>query len=105
MKTLPFSILLLAPMALCAADATEAAHAGIPADQLQFFEKNIRPVLVQSCYKCHSAESSKVKGGLTLDTRQATLLGGESGHPGVTPGSIAQSSVYEAMTWKPFRNR
>ncbi|OYW21738.1 MAG: hypothetical protein B7Z55_05490, partial [Planctomycetales bacterium 12-60-4] len=58
------------------------------------------PVLVESCYKCHSSESSKVKGGLTLDTKQATLLGGESGHPGVTPGNIAQSSIYEALTWK-----
>ena len=100
MKTLTFSLLLLAPVALRAADAAETAHAGLAPDQLQFFEKNIRPVLVQSCYKCHSSESAKVKGGLTLDTKQATLLGGESGHPGVTPGNIAQSSVYEAMTWK-----
>jgi len=100
MKTLTLSLMLLAPAGLRAADAAEAAHAGIAPDQLQFFEKNIRPVLVQSCYKCHSTESSKVKGGLTLDTKQATLLGGESGHPGVTPGNIAQSSLYEAMTWK-----
>ncbi|WP_395748657.1 PSD1 and planctomycete cytochrome C domain-containing protein [Prosthecobacter sp.] len=100
MKNLTFSLLLLAPASLMAADAAETAHAGISPDQLQFFEKNIRPVLVQSCYKCHSAESSKVKGGLTLDTKQATLLGGESGHPGVTPGSIAESSIYEALTWK-----
>jgi len=100
MKTLTFSLLLLAPVALRATDAAETAHAGLAPDQLQFFEKNIRPVLVQSCYKCHSSESAKVKGGLTLDTKQATLLGGESGHPGVTPGNIAQSTVYEAMTWK-----
>jgi cytochrome c553 len=100
MKTLPLALILLAPAASRAADAAETAHAGIAADQLQFFEKNIRPVLVQSCYKCHSAESAKVKGGLTLDTKQATLLGGESGHPGVTPGNIAQSSLYEALTWK-----
>lgn len=88
------------PMLLMAADVSESAHSNIAPDQLQFFEKNIRPVLVEHCYKCHSSESDKVKGGLTLDTKQATLLGGESGHPGVTPGSIAQSSVYEAMTWK-----
>ena len=36
---------------------------------LDFFEKNIRPVLVKSCYKCHSADSKEVKGGLVLDTR------------------------------------
>jgi len=102
MKTLTLSMILLAPVALRAADtAAETAHAGITPDQLQFFEKNIRPVLVQSCYKCHSSEpTAKVKGGLTLDTKQATLLGGESGHPGVTPGSVAQSTIYEAMTWK-----
>ncbi len=99
MKTLTLSLILLSPAALLAADAAETAHAGIAADQLQFFEKNIRPVLVQSCYKCHSSESAKLKGGLTLDTKQATLLGGESGHPGVTPGNIAQSSIYEALTY------
>ena len=76
-----------------------SADRGLPADQIQFFEKNIRPVLVDSCYKCHSAESEKVKGGLTLDTKQATLLGGESGHPGITPGSPIESSIFEAITW------
>ena len=102
MKILTLSMTLLAPAVLPAADtAAETAHAGVTPDQLQFFEKNIRPVLVQSCYKCHSSEpTAKVKGGLTLDTKQATLLGGESGHPGVTPGSVAQSTIYEAMTWK-----
>jgi len=100
MKLLPLSSLILAPVMLTGADVAETAHAGIAPDQLQFFEKNIRPVLAQHCHKCHSAESDKVKGGLTLDTKQATLLGGESGHPGVTPGNIAQSSIYEAMTWK-----
>lgn len=78
----------------------ESGHAGIPADQLNFFEKNIRPVLVEQCYKCHSEQSGKSKGGLTLDTKQATLLGGESGHPGVTPGNPSQSTLYEAITWK-----
>ncbi len=80
--------------------ATEDAHAGIPPDQLAFFEKNIRPVLVQSCYKCHSAEASKVKGGLTLDTKDGLVLGGESGHPGVTPGSLAESSIWTAILWQ-----
>jgi len=97
MKTLIFALSL--PFVLNAADVPEAAHAAIPADQLNFFEKNIRPVLIEHCYKCHSSESEKVKGGLTLDTKQATLLGGESGHPGVTPGNLAESSLYEAITW------
>ncbi|MCX6854667.1 MAG: DUF1549 domain-containing protein, partial [Verrucomicrobia bacterium] len=99
MKRLLF-LLLLPSVALAAEDAATAmAHAGISADQLNFFEKNIRPVLVEHCYKCHSSESEKIKGGLTLDTKQGSVLGGESGHPGITPGSLADSSIYEAMTW------
>eukprot|EP01031_Cornospumella_fuschlensis_P001630 gene1630-2038_t len=80
MKALTLALLL--PTALTAAESVEAGHSGISADQLNFFEKNIRPVLVEHCYKCHSAESEKVKGGLTVDTKQALILGGESGHPG-----------------------
>ena len=39
-------------------------------EQLAFFEKSVRPVLSQYCYKCHSADSAKSKGGLLLDTRR-----------------------------------
>ncbi|MGV3662935.1 MAG: PSD1 and planctomycete cytochrome C domain-containing protein [Prosthecobacter sp.] len=99
MKTLSLSLTLLLPAFSQAADAG-AAHAGITPDQLNFFEKNIRPVLVQHCYKCHSEESEKVKGGLTVDTKHGLALGGESGHPGVTPGNLAESSIYEAILWQ-----
>ena len=48
--------------------------------ELEFFETKIRPVLVQSCYECHSqqaANKNELKGGLLLDTRQGILRGGE----------------------------
>ncbi len=54
---------------------------------IEFFEKKIRPVLVEHCYECHSTNSKKVRGGLLLDSRPAILKGGasgpvlESGHP------------------------
>lgn len=99
MKAL-FTLLLLPAAAMAAEDATASAHAGISADQLNFFEKNIRPVLVEQCYKCHSSESEKIKGGLTLDTKHGVVIGGESGHAGVTPGNLAESTIYEALTWK-----
>src|SRR4051812_28029887 len=55
------------------------------ADQVAFFEKKVRPVLVQQCYECHSAEAKKVRGGLLLDPREGTRRGGEQG-PAVVPG-------------------
>ncbi|MBX9691995.1 MAG: DUF1549 domain-containing protein, partial [Cyanobacteria bacterium] len=69
------------------------------ADQLAFFEKKIRPALVEHCYKCHSAEGDKVKGGLYLDTREATRRGGDSG-PIIQPGNPARSKLMLSLSHK-----
>jgi len=65
-------------------------------DASDHFEANIRPVLVKHCYECHSSESGKAKGGLHLDTREATLRGGDSG-PALVPGDPEASLLYVAM--------
>jgi hypothetical protein len=41
----------------------------LPSDQLSFFEKKIRPVLVNECYECHSTQAKKPRGKLFLDSR------------------------------------
>ena len=41
------------------------------ADENVFFETKVRPLLVARCFKCHSAESPKPKGGLRLDSRES----------------------------------
>ena len=69
------------------------------ADQLAFFEKKIRPVLVEQCYECHSAEAKKVKGGLLLDTRDGIRKGGEQG-PAVVPGDLEASLLIQAVRYK-----
>ncbi|MEO8428613.1 MAG: c-type cytochrome domain-containing protein, partial [Verrucomicrobiota bacterium] len=57
------------------------------AEDFEFFEKQIRPVLVERCYKCHSSESKKAKGGLLLDTREGLLQGGDHG-PAIVPPEV-----------------
>ena len=32
----------------------------LQSDDAQFFEQKIRPVLVEKCYSCHSAQAEKV---------------------------------------------
>ena len=90
-----FSLLLLASFAPVAFSGAGAAED--PAG-LQFFEKQIRPVLVAKCYKCHSAEAEKVKAGLLLDTREATRKGGDSGHA-VVPGDLQESLLIRAIRY------
>ncbi len=64
---------------------------------IEFFEKRIRPVLVQHCYKCHSTGASKVKGGLRLDSRRAAMAGGDSG-PVIVPGKPTESLLIDAIS-------
>ena len=68
------------------------------AAQLEFFEKEVRPVLVGRCYKCHAAESKKVRGGLRLDTREGVLKGGDSGQAAVA-GDPDQSPLIQAVRY------
>ena len=71
------------------------------AEGIAFFEKKIRPVLVEHCYKCHSASSEKMKGGLLLDTREGIRKGGESGHA-VVPGNLKESLLISALKHDDF---
>ena len=66
---------------------------------MEFFEKFIRPVLAQKCYDCHSRESGKQKGGLSLDTRESIRMGGESGHA-VVPGDPKESLLMKAIRYE-----
>ena len=92
MRRLTFLILLLASTA---AAASARASDGVGAE---FFESRVRPVLVERCYKCHSAESEKLKGGLLVDSREGLLKGGDSG-PAVVPGHPERSRLVEAVSY------
>jgi len=65
-------------------------------DGVDFFERKIRPVLVDKCYSCHSAAAEKLKGGLHLDTRDGVLRGGDNG-PALVPGDSAGSLLMKAI--------
>ncbi|TWU01701.1 DUF1553 domain-containing protein [Neorhodopirellula pilleata] len=67
-------------------------------DRLAFFEKKIRPVLVQRCYQCHSTDAEEVGGKLLLDSRDGMLGGGESG-PVINLSSPDESLLLQALRW------
>ncbi|HIG80801.1 MAG TPA: hypothetical protein EYQ62_03975, partial [Verrucomicrobiales bacterium] len=90
--------LLTATAGLALSTLVLPAQQNPTAAQVDFFEKKIRPVLVQQCYKCHSAKSEKIKGELLLDTKAGTRKGGESG-PAVVPRNLRKSLLIEAVRW------
>ena len=73
----------------------------LPADQVAFFETKIRPILVRECYGCHSNKSGNVRGGLRLDTKELTEIGGASG-PAVVPRNLEESWLYNAITHQDY---
>ncbi len=89
MNPLRTSALLLCSLLTAPLHADEASD---------FFEKKIRPVLVESCYSCHSEKANKKRGGLYLDSRDAMHEGGDSG-PVLKIGD-AQSLILNAIRYE-----
>ena len=87
---------IFASLLATGATAADKPTEKISPDQLAFFEKKIRPVLVAKCYKCHSADAEKLKGGLLLDTREGIRMGGATGHA-VEPGDLKGSLLIAAI--------
>ncbi|MFN0195802.1 MAG: c-type cytochrome domain-containing protein, partial [Planctomycetaceae bacterium] len=64
------------------------------AEQVSFFEKQIRPLLAEKCWSCHGEK--KQESGLRLDSHKSILKGGDSG-PVVVSGKPAESPLIEAV--------
>jgi hypothetical protein len=67
-------------------------------EQTEFFEKKIRPVLVEHCYECHAADSKEVGGKFLIDTRAGLISGGESGAV-IVSGKPDESLLMQAMRY------
>ena len=77
---------------------------GVAADpptnqQLDHFENQIRPVLVQHCQRCHGAK--KTEAGLRVDSLAALKTGGDSG-AAVIPGDSEGSLLWQALNHDGF---
>ena len=83
---------------LCGAPSFLSA-AEITAEQRDFFERKVRPLLSAKCYICHSRKAKAVKGGLLLDTQLGLRKGGDSG-PVVVPGEPQKSLLIAAIQYR-----
>lgn len=71
-----------------------AAEALKPED-VEFFERHIRPVLEAQCVECHS-DSIQAKGGLRLDVAIGLQIGGQRGET-LIPGRPEESLLIKAL--------
>lgn len=64
---------------------------------VEFFEKKVRPLLVEHCQECHGEK--KQRGGLRLDTKDFVLKGTDNG-PGLVPGKPDDSRIMHAVKYE-----
>ena len=87
---LSFCLVFGCLMALARAEATDQ-------DSVRFFEVEVRPLLAEHCFECHS--ENKSEGGLRLDQHQSLLSGGDSG-PAIIPGEPTDSLLMAAVRYE-----
>jgi hypothetical protein len=87
------TIILIACLTTTLASAADDAQRAA----MQFFEKEVRPVLVNRCYECHGEK--KQKGSLRLDNIGFIKAGGDSG-PALVAGDPDKSLLIEAVRYQ-----
>ena len=96
-----FCVCLVVLLLVSFGSANSSVGQKIEPKHLKFFEAKIRPVLIRECYSCHSDQAGQQKGGLRLDTKARSEIGGDSG-PAVVPFDLEDSLLWNAINHQDF---
>ncbi|HEX5442405.1 MAG TPA: PSD1 and planctomycete cytochrome C domain-containing protein [Pirellulales bacterium] len=90
-----FAVAIQAGAWLARADEAPPRGEATP-EQIEFFEKQVRPLLAEHCFKCHGPKQQK--SGLRVDHVSGLLTGGDSG-PALVPGKPDDSLLIDAVRY------
>ena len=92
---LSLACLLLFPLTAGRAGEPESSF---PRQQIDFFERSVRPLLIQHCYECHAQKSKPLRGHFRVDDRGHLLAGGDRGSA-IIPGDPEESLLWRAVEY------
>lgn len=95
--------LALAGCLLCtnSVHASEQVSAPRSGDDSDFFERKVRPILIERCYECHSASATRIEGNLRLDHISLLEQGGDSGSS-LDRDNLDQSLLLQAVRYEGY---
>jgi len=74
-----------------------ALSASLPAAEKVKFNRDIRPIMSDTCFHCHGPDKNSRKGGLRLDIREEALKPGKSGEIPIVPGKPEASEIIKRI--------
>ena len=89
----------ITPIQVAALVCVMLCSCSLAADDNDFFESKIRPLLVQHCYECHSGKVGVVESGFDMDTRAGMLVGGDHGIA-IVVGKPEESLLMKALSYR-----
>src|SRR4051812_47840839 len=80
---------------LAGASAQEARRVEVP-ERIEF-NRDIRPILSDNCFKCHGPDSRSRKGNLRLDTKEGAFAEIEKGRVAIAPRDLEKSELWKRI--------
>lgn len=90
--------IVLTLMGAAHAFAQAAGELPFPVDRAVDFARDVHPILAEKCYQCHGG--GKSRGGLSLESREGVLRGGET-KPAAVEGNSAESFLIHIVVGLP----
>ncbi len=78
--------------------ATARAGVGDPSPKKLAFNRDIRPILAENCFKCHGPDAKQRKGKLRLDDERSAKGTAASDNVAIVPGKVLESELYRRIT-------
>jgi len=85
-------------LVLWLACSATAARAGDAAPSKIDFNRDVRPILSNLCFRCHGPDEGSRKAGLRLDRKDDAFRTLKSGSVAVAPGDLENSELYARIT-------